>query len=829
VIRFGLLVCSRLLTAAVCVLTAGYAVLNCSPFAFEMFIRPQLFPWVTQFVSWHHLWSLLAYLAGAVTLGGLLSRRAPTSACQTAARWLAIAYLAIGGAIAALLVASPLLPRLWGDWRAPMTALAAFVPMAWLAVIDHLTSGARLRRGVDRPAGADQRRLMVTSAVVGGYLWTVHLARGTWLGDHEGRALAWALTAAWTLALSATLLACLYVLLCLLAALTTRGWTPPWRLHHPAAIILACGTCEFTRRVVLPTISIEPSSSAWISAVAGASLVAAASGVCLHWPRRPLASPARRVRRAPPLGALGGLALLACASCFTLAHLERLDWAFVGQKLIVLLEGTLAFAIVFGVVGRAGASSWSARSMVFPPALALLALVTVPRVALTAAAWTGDRMLEPAVLLEKYAAGEIAFKFMSDGLVDRAGADTGLVRFLQLHTNAGSKPVTVPDVDFTDAPGATRGSRPDVFVFVIDSLRRDYLSPYNSSVGFTPNIEDFSRGSYVFRNAFTLHGATQLAAPSIWAGAAMVRKVMGPGFERMNAIEKLLTLDGYRMAINDFTVASHLQPTTPVTTLDPGVPSVETDLCRNLESLETHMDATRGDARPLFGYLSPMNVHILNTRRGGQSSLDGDYPGFYAPYASRVRRMDACFGRFISFLEQRGRYDKSVIVLTSDHGDSLGEDQYWGHATWLFPEVVRLPLIVHLPPDLSATTTTDLTRVAFTADIAPTLYRLLGHPVRDLGPLFGSPLFVPPSENLADRRRASFLLTSSYGAAYGLLRNNGRSLYISDLVEWRDFAYDLSTGSVGKKVSVSPAQRRVNERLIREHVSRREAFYWPGH
>ena len=196
---------------------------------------------------------------------------------------------------------------------------------------------------------------------------------------------------------------------------------------------------------------------------------------------------------------------------------------------------------------------------------------------------------------------------------------------------------------------------------------------------------------------------------SIWSGATAVRKVRAHDFARMNALEKLVNANGYRVAINDFTIAEHLRPATPKTTIDPGVPSVETDLCRNLESLSAHLDQSAADTRPVFGYLAPMNVHILNTQRGRQASLDGDYPGFYAPYASRLRRIDGCFGRFVSYLKVSDRYDDSIIVFTSDHGDSLGEDGHWGHGGWLYPEDVRVPLIVRIP-DRAAAGGDDRTR-----------------------------------------------------------------------------------------------------------------------
>ena len=111
---------------------------------------------------------------------------------------------------------------------------------------------------------------------------------------------------------------------------------------------------------------------------------------------------------------------------------------------------------------------------------------------------------------------------------------------------------------------------------------------------------------------------------------------------------------------------------------------------------------------------------------------------------SKLERIDTCFGSFLTYLQERGLYDNSIIILASDHGESLGTDGYWGHQFFLFPEDVRIPLIVRLPPAMRERFTTDLARVTLLRDVAPTLLAVLGQPVRDLEPPFGAALFVPP-------------------------------------------------------------------------------------
>lgn len=817
--RFLAFVAVRLFVAGVCVLTAAYAVLNCTPFAFEMFIRPQLFPWVGTFVAWHHLWWAGAYVASLITVLPVIRPRAPVSRRQHAARVLAIVYATAGGAGTLVLVASPLLPRLWNDQKALPVALAAFIPLLWLAAIDHAAAPTSPIPDVRAVA---QRRALAAFSLLAAYLWVVHLLRAVLRGA-DAAVLAWLLTGAWALSLTLVVAACAYATWLLLDAVATAVWQPA-PPSAPAVVLLAGATCEFLRRVVLPTLSLESTAAATVSVVAGLTAAAVVSGIARRaLPGRGAPAVVGPARRDIAI-AVVALAALAAGTWAVLDDLERLDWAFVGQKLSVLLGASAAFAVLFRVARHVPARAWSMRAMVVPPAIALAFFFAVPRAALIAGSWTGQRALEPEMLFDRLAGGEMAFRFMADALLERAATDPGYDQFLRLHSQP--RRVAIPDVDLAGPRDRDPRRRPHVFLFVIDSLRHDYLSPYNAEVGFTPSIDAFARDAFVYRNAFTRHGGTQLAGPSLWAGATTMRGVLAPGFDRMNALEKLVVRNGYRMAVNDFTVAPCLRPTTPVTRLEPDVPSVATDFCSNLDALESHLDVTRGDERPVFGYLSPMNVHILNTRRGGQTSLDGDYPGFYAPYASRVRRMDACFGEFIDYLRRRGLYENSIVIVTSDHGDSLGEDQYWGHGTWLFPEVVRVPLIVRVPASWRGALTTDLARVAFTADIAPTLYRLLGHDVREPSPIFGAPLIVDAGEPLADRRRRSFLLTSSYGDAYAVLRRNGRLLYITDLVEWREFAYQLSPHTGGAvPMPIDADLRHASRALIRAGVSEVAGYY----
>jgi arylsulfatase A-like enzyme len=293
----------------------------------------------------------------------------------------------------------------------------------------------------------------------------------------------------------------------------------------------------------------------------------------------------------------------------------------------------------------------------------------------------------------------------------------------------------------------------------------------------------------------------------------------------MNAIAKLFEAHQYRRVMSENHISAELFGFPEgVTPLNRGVPEMSHTVCGTLDGLERDLAAHRDDPRPVFADARTLDLHIGNTRFAPVPAGE-KYPGFFEPYAARVRRLDACLGRFTTFLHQAGLWDNSIVIVLSDHGDSLGEGMRWGHGYTVFPEVIRIPLLIHLPPALRARATTDVGRVAFTTDITPTLYALLGEPAEPPRLEAGSPLFSLGPEPLADRRHDAFLVASSYGAVYGLLRENGGRLYIADAVEGRDYLFDLAHAGDDVRIGITDAERLASRALIREQVADLAAWY----
>ncbi|MCH7866119.1 MAG: sulfatase [Myxococcales bacterium] len=91
--------------------------------------------------------------------------------------------------------------------------------------------------------------------------------------------------------------------------------------------------------------------------------------------------------------------------------------------------------------------------------------------------------------------------------------------------------------------------------------------------------------------------------------------------------------------------------------------------------------------------------------------LDGERrPGFYRDrYDEEIRFFDNEVGRLLDWLAAHDVFDDSLVVFTSDHGESLGEHNYWfTHEANLYDEEVRVPLVIRYPMDMPKPSTQSL-------------------------------------------------------------------------------------------------------------------------
>src|SRR5204862_403870 len=101
--------------------------------------------------------------------------------------------------------------------------------------------------------------------------------------------------------------------------------------------------------------------------------------------------------------------------------------------------------------------------------------------------------------------------------------------------------------------------------------------------------------------------------------------------------------------------------------------------------------------RPFFAFLNYFDVH---DPYGGPR----DYPKpvweqrtDIDRYDEGVRYVDESFGRLMQAFEQRGLAKNTLVIVTSDHGESLGQHELQTHGRALYRELIQVPLVIWYP------------------------------------------------------------------------------------------------------------------------------------
>ena len=143
---------ARAVNALVFLSTAAYCLLAYSPFGYQQFLKPEVLPWIPDFLAVQTALFWLAWLVTLLTLKPYVGRAKAlhydrsdvVQAFRPAvAAWIARAYLLAGAAAGVILLFKPLLPTIGNSFRSYVFALLSLVPLMVLAVFDHTaTSGA---------------------------------------------------------------------------------------------------------------------------------------------------------------------------------------------------------------------------------------------------------------------------------------------------------------------------------------------------------------------------------------------------------------------------------------------------------------------------------------------------------------------------------------------------------------------------------------------------------------------------------------------------------------------------------------------------------------
>ena len=122
----------------------------------------------------------------------------------------------------------------------------------------------------------------------------------------------------------------------------------------------------------------------------------------------------------------------------------------------------------------------------------------------------------------------------------------------------------------------------------------------------------------------------------------------------------------------------------------------------------------------------PVTAAFMRHEEGVNFSRDEVRQTVIPAYMGLIRQLDDHLGRMFEWMKTQGLFENTLIVLTSDHGDYLG-DHWLGEKELFHEESVRVPLIIYNPsPEADATRGQVDDRLVEAIDLAPTFVEAMG-------------------------------------------------------------------------------------------------------
>lgn len=314
----------------------------------------------------------------------------------------------------------------------------------------------------------------------------------------------------------------------------------------------------------------------------------------------------------------------------------------------------------------------------------------------------------------------------------------GTLFVLTLHLGCSREPEgpQAPQQVWQELAGSQQIDQLSVILISIDTLRADRLSSYGSARVATPNIDRLATEGVRFTNASSTVPFTLPAHSSIMTGTYPpfhgVRENVGYFLdESLATLAGQLSQNGWSTGgfVSAFVLDScwgigqgfdtYFDDFEPEETSQGNLGSVQRDGTETIAAAVEWLDSS--PQAPFFLWLHLYDPHDPYTPSEPYKSQ------YRHPYDAEVAYTDALIGQFRQALDERGLLETSLLVLTSDHGEGLGQHQEGFHGFFIYDSTVRVPLIIRAPFGILAGRVVE--DAVSHVDLLPTILEAVGVPI----------------------------------------------------------------------------------------------------
>jgi len=295
---------------------------------------------------------------------------------------------------------------------------------------------------------------------------------------------------------------------------------------------------------------------------------------------------------------------------------------------------------------------------------------------------------------------------------------------------------------------------PNLILISLDTTRADRLSAYGYSHDTTPNLRRLASEGARFERAYAPVPTTGPTHATLFTSLHPLRHGVLNNAEVLSAehetLAELLAAQGYDTAAfvgsyildakfgfdQGFALYEAEFQEEGSTALARGVVGhtakggTDRRAERTTELAIDWLEKGRDPERPFFLFVHYFDPHFpygapddfLASQRA-ERAASGEEPWSPASYDGELLYVDAQIGSLLDRLDALGLGEQTLVVVTADHGESLGEHGHIGHGLHLYEEAVRVPLLLRFPGRIPEALVVEAP--AATVDLVPTILELL--------------------------------------------------------------------------------------------------------
>ncbi len=416
------------------------------------------------------------------------------------------------------------------------------------------------------------------------------------------------------------------------------------------------------------------------------------------------------------------------------AVLPRL-YGWFHAALVVLVVATMQLAVGTFYVGFRPRARWLSRVME-PGVSGLIMVAAIASGAWAISSFGASQPLRFVAHEHTAAATRILSGATYLGLTPKAGGSAA-------PTKQVASPEPAPSLPEVQGPTAPRSS---VLLITVDALRADQLAAYGEKGRVTPELDAWAKDAVVFQRGYCQIPHTSFSLASLMTGTYLQSERRAAPARKHRTLPRALRRYGYKTAaffppavfyIDRDAFGAYEEQRFGFEYVKYQYSSAE----KRVDQVLSFLQKQRGER--VFIWVHFFEPHEPYVHHEGFGS-DG---GGWQRYRSEVSYVDRQAGRLIKAVRQAS--PRTIVALTSDHGEEFGDHGSHYHGNSLYEPQVRVPLVLSAPGVAGR----KVAGPAQVIDLAPTILSLLELPIpagmrgTDLGPWLGgqSPSTLPPA------------------------------------------------------------------------------------